>query len=118
MKELYNKRCHHREDGKTGCDNCEKIHACYRTGIIRQKFIDLKALEDASHEWYDKNIRILKDGQWYNTVEDELETLQPEDIIVVDWNTPEERYLLAEKLGLQLNACLQEAMTKLHGLGL
>ena len=118
VKEFYNKRCQHREENNTRCDNCERVHTCYRNTIIKQKLVDLKALEETSHEWYQKNIRILKDGNWYNTVEDELEILQADDIVAIDWDTPNERYVFAEKLGLELNACLQEALKKLRTLGL
>ena len=118
VKEFYNMRCQHREENNTSCDNCERVHTCYRTGIIKQKLVDLKSLEEASHEWYHKNIRILKNGMWYNTVEDELESLQADDIVVIDWDTSSERYIFAEKLGLELNTCLQDALNKLRTLGL
>ena len=76
--------------------------------------VEIEDLIEKSHEWYNKEIRILKDGEWINSNENEINELGDEDLVVIDWNLPSERYLLVEKLGLDINIALRSAVEKLH----
>ena len=117
MKTLYKTRCQHEEDNNYYCSNCGRSNSCYRKSIIKHKITEINDIMDQSHEWYDRRVLIFKNGQWFNTKDENLDDLGPDDIAVINWDKPEERYTTLEKLGLGVNAHLQAVINKLHGLG-
>ena len=114
IKDYYKNRCQHNEGDNMICENCNRAHSCYKSNIVKQKIIEIDELVKESHEWYGKKIRIMRDGQWMNSDEREFEDLTEDDLIVIDWDLPSERYLLVEKLGLEINTALKETLEVLH----
>lgn len=97
---------------------CGKPNSCYRKELVKQKLINLEDISKKAHEWHDKHVMIFKDGQWYNTKDENLKDLGPDDVAVNNWNRPEERYTTLERLGLHTNAHLQAVIDRLHNFDL
>ena len=81
VKEYYKSRCQHEERDNHLCENCLQTHDCYSHSILKNKIISLQDLQVKSHEWYEKSVKIMKNGEWFNATEGELEDLGPEDIL-------------------------------------
>ena len=90
VKVYYKERCQHEEKNNFCCESCNKANSCYRKSIIKHKIIDLQDTVKKAHEWYGKNVIIIKDGEFFNSNDDNVEDLGPEDIAVINWNKPEE----------------------------
>ena len=97
IKTFYKIRCQHEESNNYYCHNCGRSNSCYRKSIIKHRITELNDIMEKSHEWYDRRVMILKNGQWFNTKDENLEDLGPDDVAVINWDQPEERYVTLER---------------------
>ena len=113
VKEFYKTRCQHQEKRNEICSGCQNSTFNYKDSNAEQQ-LEIWQTRESSKRDFIKKITIFNGESWMMVHEDQLDELNENDIIAIDWGNPNERQGTFEMLGLDINAEIEELVRKIR----
>ena len=113
VKEFYKERCQHQEKTEMQCENCKQSTFDYKKDVITATLESVFHRKLELQEKFEKRIVIMKDGEWHHCHDESLSNLGEDDIVVINWRDPSERYGVLRTLGLENVSTMDEIRTRI-----
>ena len=115
-RRFYKERCQHQEKYNEQCAGCGKSTWEYKNDLVKKELLYLEDVIDEYDEWFQRQVVIFDGQDWKNASESQVHESNEHDIVVINWNQPEERMDLLTNLGLSVNAEIKDLISKIRNI--
>ena len=113
VKEFYKSRCQHQEKRNEMCPGCGRSTLEYRNNQLEEQ-VEEWQLTGSTREEYLARVAIFDGENWVLSHEDQLQEMNEDNIVAINWGNDEERQGTLEMLGLGINSNIAELIRTLR----
>ena len=113
VKEFYKARCQHQEQKNEMCSGCGQSTFVYRNNQLEEQVEEWQNLE-MNREEYLARIAIFDGQEWALVHEDQLEEMNEDNVIAINWGNDYERQGTLEMLGLEVNSSITDLVRNIR----